>query len=218
MKTAIVIGATGLVGKALIQQLLASAHVSKVVVLARRSTGVIDPKLKEHIIAFDLLELWQDLVEGDVLFSALGTTLKQAGGKEAQYRIDYIYQYEVAAAAARNGVPQYVLVSSAGANPQSRVFYSRMKGGLEEAVKKLSFRSIYLLQPSLLVGARPEERMGEKIGYRMLKGLNAIGVLKKYRPIEDKMVAHAMVQAALAAASGLHVYTLNELFALAIEG
>jgi uncharacterized protein YbjT (DUF2867 family) len=215
LKTAIVIGATGLVGNALVHQLLASQQFSKVVVLARRSTGVSHAKLEEHLINFDAPQSWQDLVQGDVLFSTLGTTLKQASSKEAQYRIDYTYQFETAAAAARNGVPNYVLVSSSGANSKSRIFYSRMKGELEAAVKKLPFRSICILQPSLLVGNRPEERLGEKLGYRVLNALNAVGVLKAYRPIQGETVAQAMVKAAIEGAPGIHVHALREIFTLA---
>jgi uncharacterized protein YbjT (DUF2867 family) len=215
MKTAIVIGATGLVGKALIQQLLASPHFSRVAVLARRSTGVNHPKLQEHIINFDTPQSWQHLVQGDVLFSTLGTTLKQAGSKEAQYQIDYTYQYETARAASANGVGTYVLVSSSGASPKSRIFYSRMKGDLEEAVKALPFRSIYMLQPSLLLGDRPETRIGEKWGYKVLNALNSIGVLKDYRPISGVTVAQAMVNAAIQGTAGVHVHALGEVFALA---
>ncbi len=215
MKTAIIVGATGLVGAALVQQLQASEHFRKVVVLARRSTGLQHAKLEEHIIDFDAPESWQDLVQGDILFSALGTTLRQAGSKEAQYRIDHTYQYEAAVAAARNGVPVYVLVSSSGASAKSQIFYSRMKGELEEAVKKLPFKSVYILQPSLLVGERTEVRAGEVWGYRVLKALNAIGVLNAYRPIEGTTVAQAMMNAAVEGAAGVHVAALGKVFALA---
>src|SRR5690349_10962018 len=138
--TAIVIGATGLVGSELVQQLLDDERFSLVKIFVRRSFGKQHPKLEEHIIDFDKIHEWGHLVSGDVLFSALGTTLKQAGGKEAQYRIDYNYQYDVADAAAKNKVPVYVLVSSAMANVDSKIFYTRMKGELERDIKKLPFQ------------------------------------------------------------------------------
>ena len=139
MKTAVVIGATGLVGSELVALLLADSRFETVKVFVRRSTGRQHPKLEEHLVNFDAVETWKEQLTGDVLFSAMGTTLKQAGSKDAQYKIDYTYQYNVAKAAAENGVPQYVLISSAGASPKSRIFYSRMKGELEESVKKLTF-------------------------------------------------------------------------------
>ena len=116
MKTAIVIGATGLVGSALTSQLLEHPEFSGVKVFVRRSTHLSHQKLREHIVDFDKIDDWKHLLQGDVLFSAMGTTLNKAGSKAAQYRIDYTYQYNVAAAAASNGVPAYVLISSAGAS------------------------------------------------------------------------------------------------------
>jgi uncharacterized protein YbjT (DUF2867 family) len=151
-------------------------------------------------------------VQGDVLFSALGTTLKQAGSKENQYKIDYTYQYQFAAIAAENGVPVYVLVSSAGADPASSVFYSRVKGELENAVKKLSFQSVYFIQPSLLVGERKNQRTGEKLGYYVLKTLNSIGILKKYKPIQGKTVAQALINCGIKAEKGIHTITLHKVF------
>ena len=112
-RTAIVIGATGLVGHELVQQLLQDQRFVRVVVLGRRNSGFVHARLEEHLISFDQPEQWRHLVKGDVLFSALGTTLKTAGSKEAQYKVDHTYQLEVAKAAAANGVPVYVLVSSA---------------------------------------------------------------------------------------------------------
>jgi uncharacterized protein YbjT (DUF2867 family) len=215
MKTALVIGATGLVGSELVKQLLDHDKFGKVVVFARRSTGLQHQKLEEHIIDFNKPDTWKHLVKGDVVFSALGTTLKQAGSKDAQYQIDYTYQYQFAAAGAENGVPVYVLVSSAGADTKSRIFYSRIKGELERDVKQLSFTAIHILQPSLLVGDRKEERKDEKIGYVLLNGLNKIGLFKKYKPIHDSIVAKAMINASLWGKSGVHISILEEVFTLA---
>jgi uncharacterized protein YbjT (DUF2867 family) len=215
MKTALVIGATGLVGKQLVQQLLADERFNKVIVFGRRSLGIADAKLEEHLINFDAPEEWQHLVKGDVFFSTLGTTLKQAGGQNQQYKVDYYYQYIFAEAAARNGVPAYVLVSSSGASPDSVIFYSRMKGTLEKDVKKLGFQSISILQPGVLHGDREKSRFGEEAAYRVLHLLDKVGLAGKYRPYEDRVVAQAMINAGIAAQPGVHTYTLNQVFELA---
>ena len=191
--TAIVIGATGLVGSALVQQLLHDERFSLVKIFVRRSLENPHPKLEEHIINFENLNEWHHLLTGDVLFSALGTTLKQAGSKEAQYKIDHTYQFEAAKAAAQNGVPVYVLVSSAMANVDSKIFYTRMKGELERDIKKLSFAFIHILQPGMLVGDRKNERMGEKIGISIVRFLNKIGIAKKQKPVHAEIVAKAMI-------------------------
>src|SRR5512133_1827405 len=124
---AVVVGATGLVGAEIVRRLLANARFASVAILVRRPSGVAHEKLREHLVDFDAPESFAALVRGDVLFSALGTTLRAAGSKEAQYRVDHGYQLRVAEAARRNGIGTLVLVSSAGASPRARIFYSRMK-------------------------------------------------------------------------------------------
>lgn len=211
-KTAILIGATGLVGSNLLQKILADDRFAFVVVFVRRPTGIKDQKLIEHIINFNEPQNWQQLVRGDVLFSALGTTLKQAGSKDAQYKIDFTYQYNFAKAAAENGVPVYVLVSSAMANPNSRIFYTRIKGELEAAVKKLLFQSVQILQPGMLAGLRKEERAGEKIGAAVIKFLNILGIAKKQKPIDAAIVAQAMINVSFSENEKLGVYSLLQVF------
>lgn len=211
-RTAIVIGATGLVGTQLIQLLLADERFSVVSILGRRSTGIQHPKLQEHIINFDHPEDWKHLVTGDVLFSALGTTLKQAGSKEAQYKIDHTYQYNVAKAAAENGVPVYVLVSAAMSSENSRIFYSRMKGELERDVKQLPFQYIHILQPGMLAGNRKENRTGEKIGTAVIKFLNTLGIAKKQKPVHASIVAQAMINVSFKINNRISTYALLEVF------
>jgi uncharacterized protein YbjT (DUF2867 family) len=214
-KTALVIGATGLVGTELVKQLLNDDRFGKVIVFGRRSLENPHPKLTEHIIDFDQPHTWQHWVQGDILFSTLGTTLKQAGGKDAQYKIDYHYQFDFAKAASEQHVPVYVLVSSASASPDSKIFYSRMKGELERDISKLPFKSISILQPSLLYGDRKEQRLGESIGYHVIRRLNALSILKKYRPIHAGTVARAMINAGIKNSEGKRTYVLDQIFQLA---
>ncbi|HMN25660.1 MAG TPA: NAD(P)H-binding protein, partial [Ignavibacteriaceae bacterium] len=185
MKTAIVIGATGLVGSYITLKLLDDSRYSKVKVFVRNSLEVKHPKLEEHIVDFEKLDLWKDEIKGDELYSALGTTIKKAGSKNAQYKIDFTYQYETAKAAAKNGVKSYMLISSAGANYKSSNFYLRMKGNLDEKVQLLNFKKIRIFRPSILVGLRSEKRVGESIGIK-IAGLitRIIPALKRYKPIK----------------------------------
>jgi uncharacterized protein YbjT (DUF2867 family) len=197
MKTAIIIGATGLIGKLLVNKFLDDSRYYTVKVFARKSSGINNPKFEEYIVNFDEMENWKEHIIGDELFSAMGTTIKKAGSKEAQYKIDVIYQYEFAKAAAENGVKNYFLVSSAGANAKSKFFYMRMKGELEEKVKLLPFNKIRIFRPSLLLGERPEKRFGEKAAERILKIVVPIfPFLKNQRPIEGEKVARVMIGSA----------------------
>jgi uncharacterized protein YbjT (DUF2867 family) len=197
MKTAIVIGATGLVGSLVTQKLLEDNRYEKVKVFVRRSLHLKHPKLEEHLINFDKIEIWKEYITGDELYSALGTTIKKAGSKDVQYNIDFTYQYEVAKAASQNGVEKYLLVSSAGANYKSKNFYLRMKGKLDEKVQLLTFKQIFIFRPSILAGERGELRLGEVLGIK-IAGIvtKIIPVLKKYRPIEASQVAEAMIESA----------------------
>jgi len=213
LKKAIVIGATGMVGTQLIKLLIENPDYSEIISFVRRSGGIISPRLTEHVIDFDKPETWKGLVKGNVLFSSLGTTIAQAKTKDAQYKVDFTYQFNVAKIAAENGVTKYVLISSAGANPESKVFYVKMKGELEKAIQSLPFDIISVIKPGLLAGDRIENRPGEKIGYTLLNGLNKLGLFKRYKPIQASIVAKAMVNAAKAKKSGS--YTLDEVFKLA---
>lgn len=195
-QTALIIGATGLVGSHLLQQLLVSKEYSAVRIFVRRPTGIEHEKLAEFVVDFEQPELWHKELQGTVLFSTLGTTLARAGSKEAQYQVDYTFQYEAAAAAAKNGVAQYVLVSSAGADVKSAFFYSRMKGELDRDVQALPFTCVRIVKPSVLDGDRAEKRLGESIGLALGKFLAPlIPPLRKYRPIHARKVALAMQKA-----------------------
>lgn len=212
MKTAIIIGSSGMVGTQLLDLLLISDEYSRIISLVRRKSGIQHPKLNEYIVNFDKPESYKNLVKGDVLFSCMGTTLAQAKSKNNQYRVDFTYQYQVAETAAQNNVPVYVLVSSAGANAKSGAFYMQMKGKLDEAVSKLNFSSIQIIRPGQLYGLRSEKRIAEKLAIKIMFFLNKLGILNKYKPIHAREVAQAMIVAAQN--NSLHTYTLDEVFGL----
>ncbi len=207
---AIVIGSTGMVGKELIKLLLQLDDYKEVISLVRRKTNLSHPKLSERVVNFDSPQTWSHLIQGDVLYSCMGTTMAQAKTKEAQYKVDYTYQFNVAEVAAKNGIKRYVLISSAGANEHSAVFYSRIKGKLDADVQQLPFDSIIILRPGQLYGERENNRSLEKIAIKFMFFLNKLHILKKYKPIHASEVACVMVNVAGKEKSA--IYTLNELF------
>lgn len=210
---AVLIGATGLVGNSLLQLLLADKRFSKVVVLGRRSLMLEDAKLTEYVIDFDQPEKWVGLVHGDVAFSCLGTTIRTAGSKEAQYKVDYTYQLRFAQAAKQNGVPIYGLVSAAGANARSSNFYTRIKGELDNAVSALGFQQTIIVRPGFLKGLRREFRLGEVIAQPLLEVFKFIPGLRKFRPIDCWIVAKALISSAFKDdASRVKIYSLEEVF------
>lgn len=209
-----VIGATGLVGKQLVQQLLDDERFGKVRIFVRRDTGLNHSKLDQQIVDFGKTEIWEKLLTGDVLFSALGTTLKQAGSKEKQYEVDFTFNYKFAQKAKEHGIENYVLVSSVGANAKSGIFYTRMKGELDEAVARLGFRNLAVLRPSSLTGGRKDRRIAEELSIPVARFITKF-IFKKYRPISDKTVAKAMINAALNKSSGKTIWEADEIFELA---
>lgn len=214
-KTANIIGATGLVGKQLVQLLLDDERYERVRVFVRRSIALEHEKLEEHVVDFERFDEFREKITGDELFSAMGTTLKQAGSKKVQYRIDYTYQFQCAQAAADNGVKKYVLVSAAGANEKSLIFYSRIKGELESAVKELNFERCLIFQPSLLLGEREQNRLGEKLAAYTMPVVTILPGFKKYRGIQGNTVAKAMINAVnTPMLQHVVVYQLDEIFAL----
>ena len=201
---ALVLGATGAVGKDLVQQLLADDSFESVDIFVRREVKMDSPKLTVHVVDFDHPEAWADELKGDVLFSCLRTTIKAAGSQEAQWKVDYTYQYEVAKAARANGVKTYVLVSAIGADVKSKFFYSRMKGALDDAVQQLGFEGCFILQPPSLI-RKGSDRFGENVGAAVMKGLNAIGLLRSWTPMPTESVAAAMIRLAQSGRHGIEI-------------
>jgi len=190
---ALLVGATGLIGSFLLQRLLDSDRYARVAVWARRGIGKTHPKLKSEVVDFDRLH--ERRVEAEDVFCCLGTTIKQAGSQEAFRRVDYDFPVALAIAAAGGGARRLLVVSALGANPDSRVFYNRVKGEMEIAVRAAGVPATIFFRPSLLSGPRIEVRRGERIGEAV--GMLLGPLLGKYRPIHADIVAAAMLKVAL---------------------
>ena len=194
---ALVLGATGATGRELVKQLLAHPAFGTVSIFIRKKPDFEHQKLKVYEIDFSRLYDYKNLIAGDVLFSALGTTLKDAGNKAKQYKVDYTYQYEFAKMASENKVNHYSLVSSYGANKNAWFFYLKTKGALEEEVKKLSFTSIHIFQPPTLIRQADLLRPAEKRGIRILNVLNRVGILTSQKPLSVSVLAKKMIDEVL---------------------
>ena len=190
---AILLGATGATGQELVKLLLNDPNFSKVTIFVRKKPRIKHEKLTTYEIDFSRLNEYKGLINGDVIFSALGTTLSQAGSKTQQYLVDFNYQYEFAKIGSENKVIHYSLVSSIGANIKSPFFYPKTKGALEEAVKKLGFNNIYIFQPPFLIRQSNIMMPGEKRALKILKLLNKIGILKSQKPISVSDLAQKMI-------------------------
>lgn len=196
-KTAILIGATGLVGKRVLVHLLASPVYSKVIAVTRKPI-VSHPKLQNLVVDFDHLANALRQVRADDAFCCLGTTLKQAGSKASFHKVDYGYNMEFAHVMRQNGCTHFLLVSALGASARSLVFYSRVKGLLEDDLQALGFPHLSLFRPSLLLGPREENRLGENLAATLFPLLGPLlrGPLRTIQPIQGEQVAAAMVAVA----------------------
>lgn len=211
---ALVIGATGATGKDLVKQLLNDKEFEEIDIFVRKPVDIQNDKLNVHIVDFEKPEEWKDKVKGDIAFSCLGTTLKDAGSKEAQRKVDFDYQYEFAKAAKENDVEDYVLVSAYGANPKSKIFYSKMKGELEEAVKQLHFNKITIFKPGMLE-RKDSERTGEVLGSRVIKFANKLGLLESQKPLPTDILAKAMINSSKIKSNGYSSIKLGNIFCFA---
>ena len=207
---ALVLGATGAIGKDLVELLLKDPTVDRVDIFVRREVNIPSAKLVVHVVDFDHPEQWADKISGDVLFSTLGTTIRAAGSQEAQWKVDYTYPYNAAKAARENGVPTYVLVSSVGANAKSKVFYTRMKGALDDAVQELGFPGCFILRPPSLI-RKGSDRFGEKAGIVALRAFNAIGLMRAWKPMPTEAVAGAMLRLAKSDREGTEIVDAQEI-------
>jgi uncharacterized protein YbjT (DUF2867 family) len=215
-RSALLVGATGLVGGHCLQYLLHADEYEKVIILVRRPLRMDHAKLEEHVVDFNKLEQFAPLIRGDDVFCCLGTTIRAAGSQPEFRKVDFTYTVQTCAIAAKNGADQLLVVTSLGANAHSKIFYNRTKGETEEAVSKLPCEAIHFFRPSLLLGDRKESRSVEKAGISVMRGIAALmaGTLKKYRPIEARVVAHAMVLVAQETRTGVNVYESDRIQAI----
>lgn len=195
VKVAIIAGSSGLVGSILLSKLLDDSRYSRVVSLVRKRSDFNDPKLHEIVVDFDDLKSFAHHIAGDDLFLCIGTTMAKAGSKEAFYKVDYTYNVELAKLAHHNGIQNLCLISSMGADAKSAIYYSKVKGQVEDVIISLQFDKTIIVRPSLLVGDRKEYRFGERVGIFLSKFVNPlmVGSLKKYRSIRAEKVAKAMI-------------------------
>lgn len=211
-RTALVAGATGLIGGHLVKLLVADPAYEKVVVLARRRLeNIASPKLQTIIADFDALDAALSGIAVDDAFCALGTTIKVAGSQEAFRKVDHDYIAAFARAAKAAGARRFLLVSAMGADANSSIFYSRVKGETERAIRSIGFESLHIFRPGLLLGERREKRTGEEIGAALTPFLNPLmlGPLRAYRSIKSETVARAMAGAALSGGAGDHIHTYD---------
>lgn len=209
-RRALIVGASGLVGSQLLPLLLASPRYEHVHALVRKPLSTAHAKLTLHTVDFDALGVYTRFPAVDDVFCCLGTTIKTAGSQDAFYKVDFAYVVETARIARERGATQLVVISAMGASPRSRVFYSRVKGEMEEAVSRLGYRSVTIVRPSFLGGERSENRPGERLALAMLSPL-ARFVPRKYRVIDAAAVARAMLYAAEHAKSGASVIESDRL-------
>lgn len=207
-RSALLIGASGLIGGHLLRLLLNEELYDTVTVLVRTPLSIRHPKLEEIVTDFDHLETLADVVRGNDIFCCLGTTIRAARSQEAFRRVDFTYVQKVASLASKNGAGQFLLVSSLGANMNSGVFYSRVKGEIEMAVANLPFRSVQIFRPSVLRGERRETRINERFATAIMTMISflLVGKLRRYRPINASTVAHAMLAAAKQEDNGVIIY------------
>ncbi|AXY73476.1 NAD-dependent epimerase/dehydratase family protein [Paraflavitalea soli] len=208
---ALIIGATGATGKDLVNVLLQDPAYTAVVIFVRRPVGISHPKLTEVLTDFDKLEGVSQFIKGDVWISCLGTTLKAAGTKDKQWHIDYEIPLKFAEIARANGISRTVLLSAYGASAKSKVFYSQMKGKLEDTIAGLSFDQYIIFRPGLLL-RKDSDRSGERIMASLLKFLNGIGIIRKFKPMPTSTLAEKLAKAPKVLPAGKHIIELDKIF------
>ena len=210
---ALILGATGATGKELVKLLLEDSNFSQVSIFVRRKIDVHHEKLTVHQIDFNRLSECNSLIEGDILFSTLGTTKKEAGGKKEQFLVDYTYQNEFAKMASKNGVNHYSLLSSIGADENSFFFYPKLKGTLENSIKSLKFNKIHIFQPPSIIRQPELIRAGERYSINFLQVINKLGFLEFLKPILVKDLAMKIInESLLNQKEGVTIYKSKDLF------
>lgn len=207
MSSALVVGSTGLVGTECLRVLAEDGAHRPVVALTRRPLpDPVPPNVSERIISFDRLQEHREEIQGDHVFCALGTTIRKAGSKERFRQVDYDLPLTIARLALENGARHFSLVSAVGADPDSRVFYNRVKGELERDIEALGYPSLVILRPSVLAGERTELRPMEALGRLLLRLVPG-----RYHPVHARTVAATMALLAREEAAGVRVVESEEI-------
>lgn len=220
-KSALLLGATGLIGSNLLRILLESPRYTNVTVITRKSLAINNPKLKQLLVSdFSTLtdKLYEHAYMVDDVFCCLGTTIKKARSRQRFLQVDFEYPVAAARQAHKFGARQFLVVSALGAYANSPFFYNRVKGSLEQALGEIGFSELHIFRPSLLLGTRQEFRLGEATAAFIAKVISPLlsGGLKKYRPIPASVVAMAMYQAARSEKGGLSIYDSAQIAALGL--
>ena len=195
IKTAIILGATGLTGRLLLKKLIADDRYSSIKLFSRKASDNSSPKVEEFIGDILQLEQYKNEFTADEVFCCIGTTSSKTKDRTLYKAIDYGIPHEASKLAKANHIPTFMVISAMGANAKSKIFYNRTKGEMEQAVLNQKIPNTYILRPSLILGDRDEKRLGESLGAIMLKISNVLltGRLKKYRAIKADFIANAML-------------------------
>jgi uncharacterized protein YbjT (DUF2867 family) len=210
MKTALIAGSSGLIGKQLIQKLIESDQYKLIYSISRKQSATADPKLKEIVTDFDHLSELKFEESVDDVFCTLGTTIKKAGSRQNFKKVDYRYIIDLANLTRQAGASKFIVVSSMGADPKSSIFYNQVKGMTENALKGVGFDHLIILRPSLLLGDRAEFRFGEKLSSVFMKVFKFM-IPDKYKAIEGAKVAACMVKMAIQSTGPVSIVESGEI-------
>ncbi len=212
-KSAVLFGASGLIGNFCLRRLLVHQAYDRVISIGRAPIPATHPKLIHYEVDMSHPENYRHLMRGEDLFIALGTTMKKAGSKEAFYAVDHDLIFNIAKSGSLQNMNQLIFVSSIGADSRSWIYYLKVKGELEEDVRRLPFWGVHIMRPSVLLGAREEKRTVEKLAGQMSRGLQYFSgsILGDLAPVGADDVAKAMVQAAQGLKQGVHIHHGSEI-------
>ena len=208
MKTALIVGATGLTGTALTSLLIKENYYDKVIIVVRKPVALEHPRLEQIVCDFEHLP--EGIMAADDYFCCLGTTMKKAGSKAAFEKVDYEYPLKFAQIAKQHGAAQFIIITAIASDSHSKIYYSRVKGRVEEALKDLNFSNLVILRPSFLFGDRKELRIGEKLGIWLARLLEPL-IPRRYRGVEATTVAAAMSEIAKKGLRGVQIIESEEI-------
>ncbi len=210
MKTALVAGSSGLIGRQLLSLLLEDSRYAKIIAISRKPLELTHPKLENVVLDFDHLKQHSQALRCDDIFCCLGTTIKKAKTKEAFRKVDFDYPVELARIGKEQGAEKYLLVSALGANKNSSLFYNQVKGEVEDAIAKIEIPALHIFRPSLLVGPRAEQRGGEEAA-KWVYNIFGFAIPAKYMAIESIKVARAMIFLSQEKVKGVLIHESKEL-------